>query len=75
MSTKSTISTGDGYHLFEEVILDDEPLTHVLLEVERPSKFAVEKQFPNYDANVTLAIPVAAMDTIALAWIRKRRLL
>ncbi len=45
MSTKSTISTGDGYHLFEEVTLEDEPLTHVLLEVEPPASLLLKSSF------------------------------
>ncbi len=75
MSTKSTICSGDTYHLFEEVPLHNEPMTHVHLQVERASMFAVEKGFSGYDANVTVAILATAMDEIALAWIRKRKLL
>lgn len=75
MSTKSTICSGDDFHLFEEVTLHDEPMTHVHLRVEHASMFAVEKGIPGYDANVTVAIPATAMDEIALAWIKKRKLL
>ena len=76
MSTKSTICSGDDYHLFEEIALDDEePLTHVQLQIERAGMFAVENLLPNKNANVTLAIPTTTMDEIALAWIEKRKLL
>jgi len=75
MSTKSTICSGDDFHLFEEVTLGNAPMTHVHLRVEHAGMFAVEKGIPGYDTNVTVAIPATAMDEIALTWIRKRKLL
>lgn len=39
MSTKSTICSSDDHHLFENIALDNEPLTHVQLQIELTSMF------------------------------------
>jgi len=74
MSTKASIKSGDGFHLYEELSLDDEMIKEAFLQLDNPMGAVIEKDFSTQQLSATVVIPVEIMDQIAIAWIKKRQL-
>lgn len=75
MSAKSPISHGDGFYLYFQELLSEEPRS-AFLELEDPSEFQVEKETIEGKARerLTVEISSSAMDRMAIDWIKKRKL-
>jgi hypothetical protein len=75
MSTKASIASGENFHLYNEVLLSEDPRS-VFLTLESPLSFELSKE--TYRGKVieslTAEIPASAMDDIAIAWIKHRKL-
>lgn len=75
MSAKSPVSHGDGFYLYFQELLSDEPRS-VFLELTDLLEFRIEKEIfqGKTSERLTLEIPSEAMDKMAIAWIKKREL-
>ena len=62
------------YHFYEDLSFSDEPLEQVYIQIDDPETFAAEKVVPAAQPHVTVDVPAASMDEIALAWVKKRNL-
>lgn len=75
MSTKSPISSGQGYYLYYQELLSEDPRS-VFLELDNPTEYRVEKETIQGRATdlLVVEIPSETMDRIAIDWIKKRKL-
>lgn len=75
MSTKASISSGQGYYLYYQELLSEHPKS-VFLELDDPQEFRIEKETFNGKSRDVLVveIPSTDMDKIAIDWIKKRKL-
>lgn len=75
MSTKSSISSGQGHHLYYQELLSEDERS-VFLELDNPTEYRVEKDTFNGRSTDVLVveIPLETMDRIAIDWVKKRKL-
>ncbi|UZE94380.1 hypothetical protein [Alkalimarinus alittae] len=75
MSTKISITYhGESKtHLYEEMTLDDDFQSDAYIQIERPTEFSVSRHENGYETAM-LAIKPEAMDALAIAWCKHRKL-
>lgn len=75
MSAKASISYGEGFHLYFQELLSEDPIS-VFLELENPSEYRVIKETFTKRTYDTLTVEISSrdFDKMAIDWIRKRKL-
>jgi len=75
MSAKASIASGENFHLYNEELISDNPRS-VFLTLENPPSFELSKDIfqGNVIESFTAEIPSEAMDEMAIAWIKHRKL-
>lgn len=75
MSAKSPISHGDGFYLYVQELLSEEPRS-AFLELDNPTEFQIEKETIEGIARERLTVEISsdALDRMAIDWIKKRKL-
>jgi len=72
MSIKTPIASNEKFSFYHEAFLDDS-IHDVLISVTNPSECNIEKS-PNSGISATISLSVKDMDSIAIAWIKERKL-
>ena len=75
MSAKTSVSSGDSYHLYVDELLECDP-DSVVLEMLKPGAFTVTRETIKGQAteHLSIEIPNETMDKMALDWIKQRKL-
>jgi hypothetical protein len=75
MSTKGSISFREGFHLYFQELLNDEP-NSVFLELQNPKEYRIEKETFGGTVRETIMVEIASrdFDKMAIDWIIKRKL-
>lgn len=75
MSTKISIKYHEESktHLYEEMTLDENYQSDAYVQIDSPTEFSVNRSELGFES-ITLAINPDAMDDLAIAWCKHRRL-